>query len=137
MQHKLFVQCTFLAICIDTQYHCCFYIRSAQKIWQKLHYIPGFSYDIDTTVLPLANEWMNPTERECREEEEKKLVCWCARLYRKLLLHLLLLNEPICSDTHKLNNLRVEKEWEKKRIKKQKTKNMILTHSLSFVFFLV
>lgn len=43
------------------------------------------------------------------------------RRYRKLVLHLPLLNEPICNDTHKLNNLRMEQTKNIERIKEQKT----------------
>lgn len=83
-----------------------------------------------------TNSQMNEPSRRKRVPWNKKAWCACAYLcvyIEKFLLHLLQLNEPICSDTHKLNNLRVKRSEEKlrnKRPSKRKTWYS-LTHSHS------
>ena len=82
-----------------------------------------------------TNSQMNEPNRRKRMPWKKNGVCVCVfvRLYRKFLLHLLLLNEPICSDTHKLNNLRVKRSEQKLRNKRpSKAKTWYsLTHTQS------
>lgn len=82
-----------------------------------------------------TNSQMNEPNRSLASMEknvrEKKLgaCAYIVRLYRKFLLHLLLLNEPICSDTHKLNNLRVKRSEEKLRNKRPSKGKTWYSHS--------
>lgn len=89
----------------------------------------------NSAVFPFRTQTTAPWRQKKKKKKE------CETRYWKLVLHLPLLNEPICSDIHKLNNIQRMKKNKKEekmnlkktRIKKQKTKNMILTVMLPHI----